>query len=128
MPVAEAAVAEAVRPGVIREQSQNSRVGCAFRACLLTHSRISQCPPLAGPTRPMISFSRSCRTSRSIVRSVRPDFAFSSGIVISGRFRITASNFAVVADIFPELFPELPLPPKTLSIGLRQIVVTNPSR
>jgi hypothetical protein len=52
--------------------------------------------------------------------------------VISGRFRITASNFAVVAhifpDIFPELFPELPLPPETLSTGLRRIVVTNPSR
>ena len=64
----------------------------------------------------------------SIVRSVRPDFAASSGIVISGRFRITAGNFAVVADIFPELSPELPLPPETLSTGLRRIVVTNPSR
>ena len=72
----------------------------------------------------------------SIVRSVRPDFAFSSGIVISGRFRITAGNFAVVVDIFPDIFPEifpelcpeLPVPPKTLSTGLRQIVVTNPSR
>ena len=92
----------------------------------------------------MISFSRSCRTSRSTVRSVRPDFAASSGIVISGRFRITASNFAVVADIFPDVypdiypdvfpdifpdvFPELPLPLETLSSGLRRIVVTNPSR
>ena len=54
--------------------------------------------------------------------------AMSVLVPISGRLQITASPFTVVADVYPDIFPDILLPPKTLSTGLRQIVVTNPSR
>jgi hypothetical protein len=115
-PVAQVAVAEAVRPRRVGEQGDDAVLRLAFGAMddsTSFHSSTSQCPPFLGPTKRSFSSLTSFAVARSTALNdlpmddassarVRSGLAFSAARIFSGVFA------SVSTGVFYQRFYRLP--------------------